>query len=116
LNLVLAIALAAAPISHPLNEDQASKLVFKALPQLYPNESVRCFSVMTEERSRAAFDFAVREIHNRRCVGDPGVMPVRDRFRVGRSPARLWIYDLFNDKYRPCQLSATKPPKCVRPE
>ena len=112
--LILAIALgsAAAPAARPMSEDQATTLVFRAVRQLNPTESIECFSLLTEERSRTSFDIAVYEKHNRRCGGDPQVMHVRDRFRVGRSPAKLWIYDLSSDGYRPCRLVNARLPRC----
>jgi len=111
-SLLVAIALAATP-PRPLTEDQAFDIVFKVVHQLYPGESIECFALMTEESSRTAFEIAVRENHKRKCGGDPGVMPVRVRFKVGRSPARLWVYDVLNDKYRPCQLSG-RGPRCPK--
>jgi hypothetical protein len=114
---ILAIALgsAAVPVSHSLSEDQATSLVFKAVRQGYPRESLQCFSLLTEERSRTSFDIAVYEKHDRRCGGDPEVMHVRARFRVGRSPVSLRIYDPINDAYRPCRLSKAMLPRCPRP-
>jgi hypothetical protein len=108
----LAAALAVAPPNRAISEQQATHLVFSALRQLYPHESVQCFSVATEERSRATFDFAVYEKHNRRCGGDPTVMHVRNRFRVGRSPVRLWLYDAPSDLYRRCRLNRAMRPSC----
>ena len=105
----MAIAFAAA--APPLTEDQATDLVFKAVHQLYPRESIECFAVMTEKSSRSTFEFAVREDHKRKCGGDPGVMPVRNRFKVARSPVKLWIYDTLQDAYRPCSLSK-RGPRC----
>ena len=110
MSLLVALALAAAP-AKPLNEDQAFDLVFRAVHQLYPRESLECFALMTEETSRTAFEIAVREDHKRKCGGDPGVMPVRVRFKVGRSPVKLWVYDLLHDAYRPCPLSR-RGPRC----
>jgi hypothetical protein len=104
--IAIALASATAPAQSPIAEAQALDLVFKAVHQLYPRESLRCFSLVTEESSRRTFDIAVRENHKRRCGGDPGVMPVRDRFKVGRSPVSLSIYDVVSDAYRPCRLSA----------
>jgi hypothetical protein len=112
LSVLIAIALAsAAAARRPFSEDQAIDLVFKAVRQLYPGEPVRCFAVMTEESSRRTFDIAVRENHQRGCGGDPGVMPVRDRFKVGRAPVSLSIYDVSTDVYRPCRLSE-RGPRC----
>jgi len=95
-----------------VHENQAVDLVFKAMRQLYPAESLQCFNVVTEKSSRTAFEIAVYEKHSRRCGGDPEVMHVRDRFRVDRSPIGLSIYDLLNDAYRPCRLSKSLKPTC----
>jgi hypothetical protein len=114
--LALALGSAAAPASRPLTEDQAFDLVFKAIHQLYPDEPPSCFALMTEEKSRTTFDIAVREDHKKQCGGDPGVMPVRVRLRVGRRPVRLWVYDLLNDAYRPCRLSRSLKPTCPSPD
>jgi hypothetical protein len=112
LSVLVAIALAsAAAPQRPLSEAQATDLVLKAVRQLYPKESLRCFAVMTEESSRGSFGIAVREDHKPGCGGDPGVMPVRDRFKVGRAPVSLSIYDVSTDAYQPCRLSA-RGPRC----
>jgi hypothetical protein len=105
-----AAALAAAP-ARPISEYGAVDLVFKAIEQRYPTESIRCFSLLTEERSRTAFEIAVYEKHDRRCGGDPEVMHVRDRFRVGRSPLRLWVSDLEGN-FRACRLLPGRRPQC----
>ena len=42
-----------------------------------------CFALLKPKRSRARqFGIAVREKHNKRCGGDPAVMPVTERFCV----------------------------------
>jgi len=104
--LFLAIAVAAAPLS----ENRATELVFDALARLYPTERY-CFSLLTEEKSARAFGIAAYEKHDRRCGGDPQVMHVRNRFRVGRSPIRLWIEDI-DGSLRPCRLLGGKRPQC----
>jgi hypothetical protein len=111
--IAVLVALGSAPASAATSEAQAVDLVFKAVHALYPREPLRCFSVMTEQSSRRAFELAVRENHKRGWGGDPGVMPVRDRFRVGRSPVSLAIYDIARDAYRPCRLSL-RGPRCPK--
>jgi hypothetical protein len=108
LSFILAMAAAAAPLS----EVRATDLVFDALHQLYPKER-ECFSLLTEERSRAAYDIAVYEKHNHRCGGDPQIMHIRNRFRIGRSPVRLWIEDIEGN-LRACRLSRGGRPQCPR--
>jgi hypothetical protein len=113
LSLVIFVAaLAAAPATRPIDEDQATLLVLSAVRQLYPREAPQCFSLLTEERSRSAFDIVVYEKHNRRCGGDPAVMHVRDRFRVSRSPVRLLLYDAASDLYRRCRLNRAMRASC----
>lgn len=108
---LLAAALLAAP---PLTESQAIDLVANAMRQVRPTQSAACFAYQTEEISRRQFGIAVREKHNKRCGGDPAVMPVTERFRVSRAPARLWRWDATNDSYLPCLLTAPRRPICPR--
>jgi hypothetical protein len=110
MTLLLATLLAAAPLS----ENQAIDLVAKAMHELRPKQSAACFAYQTEESSRRQFGIAVREIHNRRCGGDPAIEQVTERFRVGRSPSRLWRWDVTNDSYLPCRLTTARRPVCPR--
>jgi hypothetical protein len=107
--VLLAAALLAAA---PLTEDQAIGVAAKAMRQLSPKQPLSCLSFQTEESSRRQFDIAVREKHGRRCGGDPEIMPVIERFRVSRSPVRLWRWDPVNDSYRLCRLTAARRPIC----
>jgi hypothetical protein len=111
MTLLLATALLAAA---PLSEKQAIDLVSKAMHQVRPGQSPACFAYQTEESSRSQFGIAVREVHNRRCGGDPAIMQVTERFRVGRSPARLWRWDVTDDSYLPCRLTAARRPLCPK--
>ena len=111
MSLLLATALLAAA---PLSENQAIDLVSKAMRELRPRQSLACFAYQTEESSSRQFGIAVREVHNRRCGGDPALMPVTERFRVGRSPARLRRWDVTDDSYLPCRLTATGRPSCPK--
>jgi hypothetical protein len=108
-SLLFAIALASSVAPRAMTESGAIELVAKAVHQIYPAEALRCFSFETEERSRTAFGIAVRENHGRGCGGDPGVMPVRERFRVGRSPASLSRLDPVQDTYVRCKLVGGRP-------
>ena len=112
--IAIAFALASAPASAATSETQAVDLVFKAVHRLYPREPLRCFSVTAEESSRRAFELAVRENHKSGCGGDPSVMPVRDRFRVTRSPLQLSRWDAASDSYRRCRLANARRPSCPR--
>jgi hypothetical protein len=106
--LLAAVLLAAAPLS----EDQSIDLVAKAMHQLSPKQPLGCLAFQTEESSRRQFEIAVREKHGGRCRGDPEIMPVIERFRVFRSPVRLWRWDPVNDSYRRCRLTAARRPIC----
>ena len=111
MSVLLAVAMGSATISagRPMDEGHATELVAKAMRQMYPSESLRCFSFMTEDRSRKAFDIAVRENHERGCGGDSNVMPVRDRFWVGRSPIRLWRLNTAEETLLRCSLRHGQP-------
>ena len=106
--LLVATLLAAAP----LTEDQSIDLIAKAMRQLSPRQPPSCLSFQTEKSSRHQFDIAVREKHGGRCGGDPAIMPVIERFRVSRSPARLWRWNPVDDSYRRCRLTAARRPVC----
>ena len=108
---LLATALLAAPA---LTENQAIDMAAKAMRQLRPSQPLTCFALETEESSRRQFGIAVREKHNRRCGGDPAVMPVTERFRVSRLPARLWRWNAADDSYVPCRLNPARRPVCPR--
>ena len=111
MTLLLATALLAAA---PLSEDRAIDLVAKAMRQVRPGQPLACLAFETEESSRRQFGIAVREKHGGRCGGDPAVMPVTERFRVARSPVRLWRWDVVGDAYHPCRLTAARRPSCPR--
>jgi hypothetical protein len=90
----------AAPASAAITESQAIGIVFKAMRRVNPEQSQRCISLMVERKSRHVFDIAVREKHGASCPGDPLVSPIVERFRVNRSPAQLWLYDMVDETYR----------------
>jgi hypothetical protein len=100
--------LAAAPASAAVSEDQAIQLVARAMTRI-DKVPARCLAYDTESQTRRTFEIAVRETHARGCGGDPDVMPVIERFRVGRSPTQLWRYDVTNDSYVRCRVSRTRP-------
>jgi len=110
--LVAAVLLSVAAPQAPIGEDQAIDIVARAMPGLGWGQRLSCLSYMVEERSRQRFDIAVREKHDKQCGGDPSVMPVVERFRVARSPVKLWRYDVVGDRYQPCQLSRALKPVC----
>ena len=98
----------------PISEGHAIDLVAKAMRQVRRGQPVGCFAFETEEKSRRQFGIAVREKHGGRCGGDPAAMPVTERFRVARSPVRLWRWDVVDDSYLPCRLTATRRLSCPR--
>lgn len=66
-----------------------------------------CLSFMPEttmaagpEAVQPAWQFAVREIHDPPCAGDPATAPLRARYRVG-ADGSLAEYDAAADVYRP---------------
>ena len=106
---------AGAPASAKLPESQAIEIVSEAVRQVNPGAPPkRCLAYQIEDRSHRAFDIAVRERHGGSCLGDPGVMPVIERFRVTRSPVKLWHFDIVNDMYRACRLTRDLQPTCPR--
>ena len=108
------ILIAALVAVAPLSEDRAVMLTSKAMETLGPAARNGCLAYEIEDSSPARFDIAVREIHDQRCGGDPAVMPVIERFRVGRSPLKLWRYDVVGDRYLPCRLTRAQQPVCTR--
>ena len=109
--LAAAVILAAAPASAAVSEDQAIRLVANAMQRIRPVPA-RCLAYDTENQTRRSFEIAVRETHVRGCGGDPDVMPVIERFRVGRSPVQLWRYDVTNDSYVRCRVA--RAPTCPK--
>jgi hypothetical protein len=109
--LILAsVSLQAAPA--PISEERAIGIVAKAMQRFEPVPT-RCLSFITEERSRKGFEIAVAENHKAGCGGESGALTIVERFRVDRSPVRLWINDAATDTYRPCLLSKSAPPRCA---
>jgi hypothetical protein len=57
--------------------------------------------VITERVETAYVQFALREKHDAKCGGDPGVAPIVDRYRVHRSDNHLEWYDVVKDVWLP---------------
>lgn len=57
------------------------------------------------ESAQPAWHFAVREIHDPPCKGDPATAPLRARYRVSADGA-LAEYDTAADVYRPLASAA----------
>ncbi|HMF45344.1 MAG TPA: hypothetical protein VKE29_01610 [Candidatus Udaeobacter sp.] len=74
------------PRSHPLNEDAALELLHRTLKRDQVHEkriSLDWISYITEEKTKAYFQFVLREIHNTKCGGVPEVSPVIDPASIG---------------------------------
>ena len=91
---------AAAP--RQISERQALDLLVKRL-KAHKVEDLDCLSFMSESdppaNARAAqWEFAAHEIHDERCGGDPGVAPVRDRYRVDAA-GKVLVYNVAEADY-----------------
>ena len=90
--------------SRPLNEDAALAFLERTLKSdgVYAKRiSLDCIAYDTEEKSHAYFQFAVREIHNGKCGGDPDTSPVVDRYRVYRRSRKIQWWQAAEDKWQP---------------
>src|SRR5215475_15935586 len=102
---VIAVVLASAVVaeaapSRPLDEDAALALLHRTLKrdQVYEKRiSLDCISYITEENTKAYFQFVLREIHNAKCGGDPEVSPAIDRYRVYRHSGKIEQYEVVED-------------------
>lgn len=113
--LAALLALVATPAAASITEAQAITIVRNAVTQVaFGAPAPACLAYDVEAASRTVFEIAVREQHAGKCGGDPDVMPVIERFRVTRSPAGLWHYDIVNDEYRRCRLTKRLRPTCAR--
>jgi hypothetical protein len=78
--------------SHSLNEDAALGLLQRILKcdSIYEKRiAADCIAYGTEKTTDAYFGFVLREIHNAKCRGDPGVTPVIDRYRIYRRSGKI---------------------------
>jgi len=99
------------PRSHPLNEDTALELLHRTLKrdQVYEKRiSLDCISYITEEKTKAYFQFVLREIHNEKCGGVPEVSPVIDRYRVFRHSGKIEQYEVVEDNWHAYKGPQTK--------
>ncbi|MCS0629547.1 hypothetical protein NX786_09395 [Telluria mixta] len=93
---------AAAP--EQVSEQQALDLLVKQL-KAHRVADLDCLSFMDESDHPAngkadQWDFAAHEIHNERCGGDPGVSPVRDRYRLDAA-GKVLVYNAAEADYVP---------------
>jgi hypothetical protein len=88
----LPVIAGAGPRSHPLDEDAALALLVRTVKHdgVYAKRiSLDCISYETEETTGGYFEFALREIHNAKCRGDPEISHVVDRYRVYRRSGKI---------------------------
>lgn len=108
--IVLALPAIAHAGSHPLDEDAALALLVRTIKRdgVYTHRiSLNCVTYGTEEKTKAYFQFVLRENHNTKCGGDPEVSPVVDRYRVYRRSDKIERLDRIEDKwqsYNPAQI------------
>lgn len=84
-----------------LSEQESVKLLTQKVKsnRLYPWANFDCLAFIVEDKTNTSIDIAVREIHDGKCPGDPGVSPVVDRFRVMRSTKTILWFDFVTGKY-----------------
>ena len=113
---VIAVVLASAVVaeaapSRPLDEDAALALLHRTLKrdQVYEKRiSLDCISYITEEKTKAYFEFVLREKHDAKCGGDPEVSPAIDRYRVYRQSGKIEQYKAAEDKWHAYKGALTK--------
>src|SRR5215216_7911167 len=95
---------------HSLNEDAALDLLQRTLKRdgVYLKRIASdCITYGTEETTNACFAFAVREIHNSKCGGDPETSPAIDRYRVYRRSGKIQQWEAAEDKWQPYRPAET---------
>ena len=78
-----------------LSEDQAINRLIKIARRdaLYASwTKLECLAFTTESTSIQYFDIAIREKHEGKCPGDPGVNPIIDKYRVFRESKKILWY------------------------
>jgi hypothetical protein len=109
--LVSPVVVQASPRSHPLDEDTALSLLDRTLKRdgVYTHRiSLDCVSYITEETTKAYFQFVLRENHNAKCGGVPETSPVVDRYRVYRRSGKIERWEPVEDswhRYNPAKTS-----------
>jgi len=113
---VIAVVLASAVVaeaasSRLLDEDAALALLHRTLKrdQVYEKRiSLDCISYIIEEKTKAYFQFVLREIHNAKCGGDPEVSPAIHRYRVDRHSGKIEEWEAVEDKWHAYKEAQTK--------
>jgi hypothetical protein len=59
----------------------------------------KCLGYVVESRSASDVDIVIHENHGGPCGGDPGVSPVRDRFKVILGSGNIQRYDPVEGEY-----------------
>lgn len=107
--LVSPIAARGGSQSHPLSEDAALDLLQRTLKRdrVYEKRiSLDCIAYGTEEKTKAYFEFVLREIHNTQCGGDPETSPAIDRYRVNRRSGKIQHWQATEDQWQPYKVPA----------
>jgi len=100
--VLVSAAVAEALRSRPLDQDAAIAFLQRTLKrdQVYEKRiSLDCIAYGTEETTNAYFEFALREIHNAKCGGDPETSPAIDRYRVYRRSGKIEQWEAAEDKW-----------------
>jgi predicted nucleic acid-binding protein len=109
--LISPIAARAGSRSHPLSEDAALDLLDRTLKRdrVYEKRiSLDCISYITEEKTKAYFEFVLREIHNAKCGGVPETSPAIDRYRVYRRSGKIEQWEAAEDTWHAYKGAQTK--------
>lgn len=109
--MIISTNVAHAARSHPLNEDAALALLERTLKndRVYAKRiSLGCISYDTEETTSAYFQFALHEIHNSKCGGDPEISPVLDRYRVYRQSGKIQRWQATDESWQPYNAAKTR--------
>ncbi|WP_426107436.1 hypothetical protein, partial [Massilia sp. TSP1-1-2] len=93
-----------ASATEKISEKQALNLLMSEL-KARKIESLDCLFFMSggnppAESKATVWEFEAREVHDKRCGGDPGVAPLRDTYKIS-SAGQVWAYDVVNDSYKP---------------
>lgn len=109
--VLISAAIAKAAPSGLLDEDAAVSLLQRTLKRdkVYEKRiSLDCISYITEEKTKAYFEFVLREIHNAKCGGVPETSPAIDRYRVYRRSSKIEQYEVAEDTWHPYKGAQTK--------
>lgn len=109
--VLISAAIAKAAPSGLLDEDAAVSLLQRTLKRdkVYEKRiSLDCISYITEEKTKAYFEFVLREIHNAKCGGVPETSPAIDRYRVYRRSSKIEQWEAAEDTWHPYKGAQTK--------